>query len=71
MKLSDRLIRELQAILKNDFGIDVSTEETHQEGIAIVRFLVAKHRRHYNLSDKTPDSHKALKKEDLGKFTKK
>lgn len=42
MKLSDERIKELQAILKEEFGLDYTAEQTQEAGIAIIRFALAK-----------------------------
>lgn len=48
MKLSDERIKELQAILKEEFGLDYTAEQTQEAGIAIIRFLLAKTQRQLN-----------------------
>lgn len=45
MKLSDERIKELQAILKEEFGLDYTAEQTQEAGIAIIRFALAKTQR--------------------------
>lgn len=45
MKLSAQRIQELQSILRVEFGLSISTDEAQRVGLAIVRFVVAKHER--------------------------
>lgn len=48
MKLSDERVKELQAILKEEFGLDYTAEQTQEAGIAIIRFALAKTQRQLN-----------------------
>ena len=43
MRLNPRQIRTLQCLLKSKSGLDYSDEEVQLAGIAIMRFVVAKH----------------------------
>lgn len=45
MRFSPELIKELQLLLKEQCGIEYSSEEAQTAGIAIVRFMIAKHQR--------------------------
>ena len=49
MKLSDERIRELQAILKEEFGLDYTAEQAQEAGLAIIRFAIAKTQRQSSL----------------------
>ncbi len=50
MKFSDERIKELQAILKEEFGLDYTAEQTQEAGIAIIRFVLAKTQRQLNIA---------------------
>jgi hypothetical protein len=43
MKLSDDNITQLQHILKSQHNIDVTNLEAQQIGLAVMRFVLAKH----------------------------
>lgn len=45
MKFSDERIKELQTILKEEFGLDYTDEQAQEAGIAIIRFVLAKTQR--------------------------
>lgn len=47
MKLTDKRIEELQALLSEQLGLEYSRTQAHEAGLAIIRFVVAK------ASDKT------------------
>lgn len=44
MRLSDKRVKGLQALLKSEFGLDYSAEEAQKAGLAIMRFIVSKYR---------------------------
>ena len=46
MRISKERIKELQKLLKEQTGKDYSDEEAQQAGLAIIRFALAKLRRH-------------------------
>lgn len=45
MRLSSQQIKALQDLLKEQLNLDYSDEEAQQAGSAIMRFILAKHRR--------------------------
>jgi len=45
MRFSPELVRELQILLKEHYGVEYDAEQAQTAGIAIVRFVVAKRRR--------------------------
>lgn len=45
MRISDNKINELRKLLKEQTGKDFTAEEAQTAGLAIVRFVLAKHRR--------------------------
>ncbi len=45
MRLSDERIKELQVLLKELYGLDYTTEQTQEAGLAIMRFVIAKAQR--------------------------
>lgn len=45
MRLSDKQIKALQALLKEQTGHDYSAEEAQRAGLAIMRFIASKHYR--------------------------
>lgn len=42
MRLSDKRIKTLQILLKEEFGLDYSDEQAQEAGMAIMRLVVAK-----------------------------
>jgi hypothetical protein len=42
MRLSDERIKELQALLKELYGLDYTSEQAQGAGLAIMRFVLAK-----------------------------
>lgn len=58
MRISDKQIRKLQALLKDEFGLMYTDEEAQQAGLAIMRFVLAKERQinqPINLQEKKDD----------------
>lgn len=49
MRISDRRIEELRALLR-EFGLEYSKEEAQTAGIAIIRFMIVKKAREQELS---------------------
>jgi hypothetical protein len=45
MRLNTERIKVLQHLLKDEFELDYSDEETQQAGLAIMRFVLVKERR--------------------------
>lgn len=45
MRLNPKRITKLQKLLKEELGLDYSDEEAQEAGIAIMRFVMSKHRR--------------------------
>lgn len=45
MKLSPKRIQALRLLLKDELGLEFSDEELQLIGIAVVRFLIVKHRK--------------------------
>ncbi len=45
MRLNDARIESLQALLKSELGLDYNLEQTHEAGMAIIRFILAKSQR--------------------------
>lgn len=52
MRLSDQRIKELQALLKELYGVDYTTEQAQEAGLAILRFVLAKTQRQQQLARK-------------------
>lgn len=50
MRLSDERIKELRGLLKELYGLDLSAEQTQDAGLSILRFVLAKTQRQYELS---------------------
>lgn len=50
MRLSHKQIKELQALLNEQFGLMYTDEQAQQAGLAIMRFVIAKERRISNKS---------------------
>lgn len=61
MKFSDERIKELQAILKEEFGLDYTTEQAQEAGIAIVRFILAKTQRQLDIKTRDMEINYASK----------
>lgn len=61
MKFSDARIKELQAILKEEFVLDYTTEQTQEAGIAIVRFVLAKTQRQLDMTTRDMEINNANK----------
>lgn len=51
MRLSSERIKTLQALLKEEFGLDYSDEQAQEAGLAIMRFVIAKTQRETELSN--------------------
>jgi len=51
MRLSSERIKTLQALLKEEFGLDYSDEQAQEAGLAIMRFVIAKTQREKELSN--------------------
>lgn len=51
MRLSPQRIKALQDLLKEQLGVSYTDEEAQAAGLAIMRFIVAKHRRSNELTD--------------------
>lgn len=49
MRLSETQIKSLQALLKSEFGLDYTAEETQEAGLAIMRFVLVKTQRQQEL----------------------
>lgn len=45
MRLSNERIESLQALLRKKYGLELSTEQKQEAGMAIMRFVIAKARR--------------------------
>lgn len=50
MRLSDERIKELQSLLKELYGLDLSTEQAQEAGLSIMRFVLAKTQRQQRLN---------------------
>jgi len=61
MRFSDERIKELQAILKEEFGLDYTAEQTQDAGIAIVRFVLAKTQRQLDMTTRDMEINNASK----------
>lgn len=61
MKFSDERIKELQAILKEEFDLDYTAEQTQEAGIAIVRFVLAKTQRQLDMTTRDMEINNANK----------
>lgn len=44
MRLSTERVQELQQLLKAEFGLEYDHEQAQQAGLAIMRFVISKHR---------------------------
>lgn len=51
MRISDERIKQLQALLKEQFDLDFTNEQSQEAGLAIMRFTLAKTQRQQNLTD--------------------
>lgn len=51
MRLSSERIKTLQALLKEEFGLEYSDEQAQEAGLAIMRFVIAKTQREKELSN--------------------
>lgn len=45
MRLSNKQIKKLQKLLKDELGLDYTHEQAQDAGLAIIRFVVAKRHR--------------------------
>lgn len=45
MRVNDKHIKQLQAILRDEFGLIYTDEQAQEAGLAIMRFIISKHRR--------------------------
>lgn len=52
MRLSDELTKELKGLLKELYGLDYTSEQTQEAGLAILRFVLAKTQRQRDLAKK-------------------
>ena len=50
MRLNDERVEELQVLLKELYGLDLSAEQTQGAGLSILRFVLAKTQRQQELS---------------------
>lgn len=60
MRLSTKSINDLQALLKELFGLELSDEQAQEAGLAIMRFVAAKAQREQQLIKRKDDHHVAL-----------
>ena len=51
MRLSEQQIKALQTLLNDEYGLEYSTEEAQQAGLAIMRFVLAKHRKNQSTNN--------------------
>ena len=58
MRLSNERIKELQKILKDECGLELSDEETQQAGLAIMRFVLVKETRNRELEKESAKAQK-------------
>lgn len=49
MRISDKHIKQLQLLLNDQHGLEYTTEQTQEIGIAIMRFVIAKAKRQQEL----------------------
>lgn len=54
MRLSQARIKELQGLLKQLFGLNLTDEQAQQAGLAIMRFSIAKQLRSKNVDENEP-----------------
>ena len=54
MRLSNERIKELQKILQDECGLELSDEEAQQAGLAIMRFVLVKETRKRELEKDGP-----------------
>jgi len=59
VRISDKQIKELQKILKEEHGLDYSDEEAQTAGLAIMRFTLAKKRREFEQKKESDDGTQA------------
>lgn len=61
VRISKKHIKELQKLLKEQTGKDYTDEEAQEAGLAIIRFVLAKERRKYELQKSSSDSNDSKK----------
>jgi hypothetical protein len=49
MRLSTKQITNLQELLRNKYGLELTDEQAQEAGMAIMRFVIAKARREQEL----------------------
>lgn len=54
MRISDKRLKELQKLLKEQTGKDYSDEDAQQAGLAIMRFVLAKEKSNHELKRTKP-----------------
>lgn len=52
MRLSEQRVKELQGLLKELYGLEFSTEQAQEAGLAVLRFVLAKTQRQQQLAKK-------------------
>lgn len=53
MRLSDKRIKQLQTLLKEQFDLDCTPEQAQEAGLAVIRFVLAKtQRQRYLMNNK-------------------
>lgn len=50
MRLSNEDVKSLQTLLKEEFGLNYTDEQTQEAGMAIMRFVIAKAQRRQELA---------------------
>jgi hypothetical protein len=62
VRLSPVRIKELQKILKDEYGLEYTDEQAQQAGLAIMRFTLAKKRRELELQKGSDGGTKTTKR---------
>jgi len=65
MRLSAKSIKALQVLLEEHTGREYSNEEAQQAGLAIMRFVVAKHQRHIKPTTNGNEVNKGENSDDI------
>ena len=55
MRLSDQHVKQLQKLLKEQFGLDYTVEQAQEAGLAVMGFVVAKAQRKNSITNNMED----------------
>lgn len=56
MRLSTKSINTLKLLLKEQYGLDCNDEQAQEAGVAIMRFVLVKAQREYQLTNERNDN---------------